>query len=594
MTSTDSTKSQHASDRQDIRSIEDFGLVRHPDTQGYVDDSEALSRAFGGTGLGDIFANRFIVTCVLAACTGGLLKFVTYRPGFDQGILSVVYVMPRFLDQFPEVNDSVSTAASFNKGLMTGMLEMGAFLGALMAGFVADKYSRKASILFGLIWFVLGSTVQTASFNYATLVAGRTLGGVGIGILSSTAPMYISEASEVAPPNVRGALLAMEQFTIVLGIIVMFYITYATRHIASDWCYRLPFLLQMVPSIFLGGSLYFLPYSPRWLASKGREEECLDALCKLRQLPSSDPRIQAEWILIRGEAIHNREALLIRHPNMRGEGFKMELQREIASWVDMFRPEVIRRTHIGIGLMFFQQFVGINALIYYSPSLFETLGLDYELRLTLSGVMNVVQIAGVIPAIFLLDKLGRKFWLYFGSFGMMSSHFIVAAMVARYSANWADHPAQAWVGVAFILFYIWCFGTPVPWSMPAEVHASSYRAKGVALATCSNWINNFIIGLVTPPMIRNIGYGTFLFFGSFSFLSAVWTYFFIPETKGKTLEQMDAAFKTDQSAKDAVAKAEISQLLCPAGSGSSDDPARVDEKRYDKGGFEQEWQETVI
>jgi hypothetical protein len=110
--------------------------------------------------------------------------------------------------------------------------------------------------------------------------------------------------------------------------------------------------------------LYFLPFSPRWLAGKGRDQECLDTLCRLRALPASDPRVQAEWITIRAEAVHNREALLERHPDIQGDNLGAEIKREIASWVDMFKPSVIRRTHIGIGLMFFQQFVGINAVSF--------------------------------------------------------------------------------------------------------------------------------------------------------------------------------------------------------------------------------------
>lgn len=118
----------------------------------------------------------------------------------------------------------------------------------------------------------------------------------------------------------------------------------------------------MAPGIPLAIALYFLPFSPRWLAGKGRDRDCLAVLCKLRRLPITDPRIQAEWITIRAEAIHNREALIERHPDLQGDSFRSEAKLEIASWVDMFKPAVIRRTMIGIMLMFFQQFVGINAV----------------------------------------------------------------------------------------------------------------------------------------------------------------------------------------------------------------------------------------
>lgn len=138
--------------------------------------------------------------------------------------------------------------------------------------------------------------------------------------------------------------------------------TYGTRHIPSDWCFRFPLVFQMAPGIPLAIALFFLPFSPRWLAGKGRDRDCLDVLCKLRRLPATDPRIQAEWITIRAEAVYNREALIERHPSIQGNDFKSEFKLEVASWVDMFKPAVIRRTMIGIMLMFFQQFVGINAV----------------------------------------------------------------------------------------------------------------------------------------------------------------------------------------------------------------------------------------
>lgn len=554
----------NAPERKDIPSLDDLDVVLHPDTLAYVHDSEALERSFGGSGPKDIFANGLVAACAMAACIGGFLF------GFDQGLLSIVLVMPRFNDDFPSINEAVDPNAGWNRGIMTALLQLGAFAGAISSGFLADRYSRKASIGAGIIVSVIGNIIQTASHNYGTLVAGRFIGGVGTGILSSTAPMYISE---VAPPNVRGAFLVMEQFAIVLGIVIMYWITYGTRFIENEWCYRLPFFLPIVPAIPFTLILWYLPFSPRWLAGKGRDKEAFDTLCYLRRMPADDPRVQAEWITIRAEAVHSREALVRRHPKMSGEtGFVPELKLEGMAWIDMFKKNVIRRTMIGIAIMFFQQFVGINALIYYSPTLFQQLGLDSELQLIMGGVMNIAQLCAVIPAFFILDKVGRKPVLLFGSFGMTASHFIVGAMIARYSYDWETNQVQAWVGVAFIIAFMVFFGIgwgPVPWSMPAEVHSSSYRAKGVALATCSNWLNNFIIGLVTPPLVQNTGYGAFIFFGVFSVLSGLWTWFIAPETKGKTLEQMDRAFHSHTAQADLAAKHEIYDLMIPSNAYSS-------------------------
>lgn len=420
------------------------------------------------------------------------------------------------------------------------------------------------------------SVLQSASYSFAQLVVGRFIGGIGIGVLSSTAPTYISE---IAPPNIRGALLVLEQFSIVLGIVVMYYITYGSRYLSGGGSFRLPFALQMFPCIILGGFLYQLPYSPRWLALRGRDQECLASLCRLRQLPDTDPRVQAEWITIRAEAIRNREVLVKAHPTMTDKSTKSEFKLELASWVDMFRVGSIRQTMIGILLMFFQQFVGINALVYYAPTLFEQLGLDYELQLTLAGALNIAQLVAVVAAFFLLDKFGRKVFLIVGAIGLTVSHSVVAAMIGTYGDNWPAHKGPAWVGVGFIFGVMIFYGIgwgPVPWAMPAEIHASSRRAKGVAITTCSNWLNNFIIGLITPPLISGTkGYGAFIFFAIWSLLACLWSVFFVPETKGRTLEQMDAVFKSRTAIEDAQARDDILQIVCKEALNSINNPRQV-------------------
>ncbi|KAG7571074.1 hypothetical protein FFLO_01038 [Filobasidium floriforme] len=564
----------HQRDRNsedDLLPLEFFGIELHPDTYGLLEDDQSLSEAFGGNGLKDVFSSRIVVICAISACLGGLLF------GFDQGLLSIVLVMPQFLRVSPEVDPVTSPRAEFNKGLMTATLELGAFLGAILSGYISDKHSRRLSIAFGLCWFITGSTLQTLSQGYPSLVWGRGLGGVGIGVLSSTAPIYVAE---ISPPNIRGTLLVVEQFMIVFGIVVMYYITYYTRHITGEWSYRLPFLIQILPALLLASLLYFLPYSPRWLASqKGRDLDCLQVLVRLRKLPPSDPRVQAEWISIRTEAIHSRRAFAQRHPELSklkpkleggkegtelGWGLFADLKREWAGWVEMFGPEVIKRTHVGMGIMFFQQFVGINALIYYSPTLFETLGLDYERRLSLSGIMNVVQLVAVMIALVYIERFGRKTWLFIGSIGMTLSHVVVAGMIGRYSDHWSSHPIQAWIGVGAIFTFVFTFGLsfgPMGWLIPAEVHGSSFRSKGVALATCTNWMSNFIVGLITPPLVQKTGYGAFLFFAAFGFSSGLWVWIFVPETKGKSLEQMDEVFKSPTGRLDELAKREIREWL---------------------------------
>ncbi|KAF2018401.1 general substrate transporter [Aaosphaeria arxii CBS 175.79] len=525
----------------------------HQEIIGSMHDSQnafGTREPYGPAGFRGLFTNHYVAMCATFATIGGLLF------GYDQGVISVTLVMEQFLEEFPRVSETAS-GAGFWKGLMTAMLELGALIGALFSGYLADRLSRKYSIMVAVVVFTVGSVLQTAAVEYGMLTVGRLIGGAGIGMLATIAPLYISE---IAPPEIRGALLVLQEFSIVLGIVVAFWTTYGTRYMSSDWSWRLPFLIQMIPGFILIVGIWFLPFSPRWLASKGRDQESLENLARLRRLPTNDPRVYQEWCEIRAEAAFNKEVSAERHPSLQEPTRSNRYKLEVSSWLDCFRAGCWRRTLVGVGIMFFQQFVGINALIYYSPSLFATLGQDYEMQLLLSGIINVTQLVGVVTSLWTMDGFGRRPLLLGGALLMFISHLIIAVLVGKFGHDWATYSTQGWVAVAFLFFYMFSFGAtwgPVPWSVPSEIFPSSLRAKGVALSTCSNWLNNFIIGLITPPMIQNTGYGAYTFFAVFCLLAFVFTYFFIPETKGVSLEQMDAVFKDVSSVADEERKARI-------------------------------------
>lgn len=493
-------------------------------------------KAYGPAGFAGLFTNPYTLLFAAFISLGGVLF------GYDQGVVSVILTENQFLACFPRIAET-SSGAGFWKGLMTAMIELGALIGALNQGWIADKYSRKYSVVMAAILFAIGSVIQTASVSYAMLVVGRLVGGLGIGMLSMVAPLYISE---ISPPEIRGTLLVLEELSIVSGIVVAFWITYGTRYIANEWAWRLPFLLQIFPAMVLGLGIIFLPFSPRWLVSQGRIEEALNTLGILRQLPNTDDRVQQEWYDIRVEDLFHKETSALRHPNLQDGTVSVRAKLEILSWLDCFKHGCWRRTHIGIGIMFFQQLVGINALIYYSPTLFKTMGLDYSMQLIMSGILNVTQLVGVFSSLWTMDRFGRRPLLLSGSLLMTISHVLIAILVGKYSHDWTAHRSAGWTSVAFLLFYMLSFGAswgPVPWALPAEIFPSSLRAKGVALSTCSNWLNNFIVGLITPPLVQNTGFGAYTFFAIFCLLSLVWTQLFVPETRGRTLEQMDHVFK---------------------------------------------------
>ncbi|KIW59781.1 hypothetical protein PV05_00048 [Exophiala xenobiotica] len=513
-----------------------------------------LRETYVKPGFRGTFQSKYVVLCAFVVRLGGFLF------GYDQGVISIILVMDQFTDRFPRVSDTAS-GGGFWKGFMTAMLQLGACIGAFNQGWIAEKISRKYSICVAVCIFIVGSILQTAAPDYAMLIVGRLIGGVGVGMLSMVVPMYIAE---VSPPEIRGTLLVLEEFSIVFGIICAYWLTFGTRYIGGHWSYRLPFLLQIFPAILLGVAVLFIPFSPRWLASKGRDQEALQALVKLRRVPVDDPRIQAEWYDIRAEVAFHKEIAEKKHPNLGAVGQRSRWQAirlELASYADCWRQGCWRRTTVGVGLMFFQQFVGINALIYYSPSLFKSFGMDYNMQLILGGVLNVTQLVGVSTSLYTMDRFGRRPLLLIGSVCMTVAHVVIAVLVGLYYNDWTDHQTQGWVAVAFLFFYMLAFGCtygPVPWAMPAEIFPSSLRAKGVAWSTCSNWLNNFIIGLITPPLIQNTrGFGAYTFFAVFCALSFVWAWFFVPETKGRSLEDMDRVFGDRAAVADRARRREI-------------------------------------
>ncbi|CAG8242011.1 unnamed protein product [Penicillium salamii] len=485
--------------------------------------------AYERNGLKGIVNSPYVCGAALLASFGGL-SF-----GYDQGVISLILVMPQFIDQFPQV-DSNAPRYGFHTGFLTGMLELGAFVGCLFFPYVADRISRKWGISIATGFFCVGAIIQTAANEYDTLVAGRFIGGIGVGTLAMGAPLYISE---IAPPNLRGSLMVLEAISIVIGAVVAYWITYGTRAVSGDWAFRLPFLLQMIPALVVGFGIHLFPFSPRWLALRDRKTESLMSLAQLRRLPPTDETVQSEWRGILTEVRFQREIMHNQHPNT---GPAM---LELKGWMDLFRPRYLRRTAVAIAIPFFQQFSGINAFVYYAPTFLSRLGQSYNTSLILSGLVNVVQLVASFPTLLYLDKIGRRKLAIFGGVAMAIPHLIMAGIYERFSDSWTSHKGVGWFGVALIYVYVACYAAsygPLAWVLPAEVFPSSRRAKGVGLATATIWLANFIIGVMVPQMLVSLGWGTFLFFGLFCVAAAVFSFFFVPETANKSLEQVAGVF----------------------------------------------------
>ncbi|KAH7014232.1 general substrate transporter [Microdochium trichocladiopsis] len=494
--------------------------------------------SYGHIGVRGVIKSPYVFFAAFIASMGG------FSFGYDQGVISIINVMPEFHRVFPEAQ------SGFGKGFMTGMLELGAFLGCVFMPWLADRFSRKRALSFVVIIFNVGAILQTAAVNYEMLVLGRTIGGIGVGALAMGAPLYISE---IAPPNLRGTLLVLESVSIVLGVVVAFWITYGTRHLVGEISFRLPFGLQMVSATVVGIGINMFPYSPRWLAMVGRDDEALESLAKLRRLPTNDDRIQQEFSGIVAEVRYQKAVVQQRHPG--ATGFKLE----VCTWLDLFSLKLWRRVIVGCGVMFFQQFSGINAFIYYAPTLFQTLGQDYEMSLIMSGVFNMLQLVAVSLCFLIIDKVGRRPLAMIGGAGGAITWGIMAALVGVYSKTWSQHADAGWAAVAMAFGFILMYGCTYAPSAGRSLQ-NAMRSKGVALSTSTNWICNFIVGIITPPMLESWGFGTYLFYGAWCAIAVVWAWAFVVETKGKTLEQIDELFG-DNVAKEEQDLSRITHLV---------------------------------
>ncbi|KAF8983306.1 general substrate transporter [Cyathus striatus] len=383
--------------------------------------------------------------------------------------------------------------------------------------------------------FLIGSLFQCAAVELWHLFLGRAIGGVGVGALSMLAPLYMAE---IAPPEVRGSLLALEQLSIVLGVVLGFWAGFGTREFQGSPSWRIPLALQLIPGLILLLGALFLPPSPRLLVLQNRAEEALRSLGILRGGRGSGVLVQIELLEMKVEAE------LIRRTA--GVDTKGGIREELKAWKALFGKRWRGRTGVGVLVMVFQQWSGINALLYYGPTLVRSVGLKGDnVSLLVSGGIGVVQFVAVGPAIMYIDRLGRKTLLRVGSTIMALSHLCIALLVFFFQDDWGAYPGAAWGAVCGIYIFTLAYGMsfgPIGWVLPSEVFPLSMRSRGVALSTASNWFNNFLIGLITPLLISLSPTLTFTIFATACLLAYIWATYYVPETAGVSLEEMDEVF----------------------------------------------------
>ncbi|CEF76448.1 hypothetical protein SNK03_004404 [Fusarium graminearum] len=494
-----------------------------------------------------LLENPYIFGLSLFASLGGFLF------GYDQGVLT----MESFATKFPRIY----LDSSF-KGWFVSTLLLCAWFGSLVNGPIADFLGRKGSMLVAVVIFTIGSAFQAGASDIPMLFAGRAVAGFAVGMLTMIVPMYVSEVSTA---GIRGTLVVLQQLSITLGIL---YIgghrcapdipysggtkdkpTFDPRHDVgsggctgqSDAAWRVPFAIQIFPAIVLGLGMLLFPESPRFYLMRRKEDKALNALAQLRRVHPDTNSLRHEYLAIKAEVLFDEAVNRDKFSGKKGVSlFIAQHGALVSNWASF------RRLAIGCCIMFFQQFMGCNAIIYYAPTMFAQLGLSGGTSgLLATGVYGIVNTLSTLPALFLIDKIGRRPLLMCGAAGTFISLVIVGGIIGGYGASLASNKSAGWAGIAFIYIYDINFSfsfAPIGWVLPAEIFNLGIRSKAMAITTSTTWMCNFIIGLVTPDMLSTIGWGTYIFFAAFCLLAFFFTYFFVPETRGKSLEEMDALF----------------------------------------------------
>lgn len=501
-----------------------------------LDRRRALAGKSGWAGL---VHNGKVFLIAIFASLGGLLY------GYNQGVFSGVLSMRSFENRMASAVDNSST-----KGWLVSILELGAWFGVLCTGYLADRLSRKYTIVLAVIVFCVGVVVQTTAFHPPSIYGGRFVTGMGVGSLSMAVPLY---NAELAPPEVRGSLVALQQLAITFGIMVSFWIDYGMNYIGgtgdsqSEAAWRIPLGLQIVPALILGVGILFMPFSPRWLVNQGRDEEAIQVLSRARGIPPDSDLVQIEFLEIKAQYLFEKETNALQFPQFQDGSFSSNFKLGLYAYLSLIRTRtLLYRVAVGSLAMFFQQWTGVNAILYYAPSIFNSLGLTGNTTsLLATGVVGIVMFLATIPAVMYVDQLGRKPVLISGAFIMAACHLIVGVLTGLYRHSWETHKAAGWAACGFVWVFSVAFGYswgPCCWILVAEIWPLSIRGKGISITASSNWMNNFIVGQVTPSMLAHISFGTFIFFGIFSLMGGLFIMVFVPETKGLTLEEMDAVF----------------------------------------------------
>ncbi|KAG8915253.1 hypothetical protein FRC01_003724 [Tulasnella sp. 417] len=496
----------------------------------------------GKPGISGLISNAKTFSIAVFASIGGLIY------GYNQGMFGQILAM----NNFAKASGVTGIQNPTISGFLTSILELGAWVGVLMNGILADVLGRKLCVVVGCGIFAIGVIIQalTHGGSYDYILAGRFITGIGVGSLSMIVPLY---NAELAPPEIRGSLVALQQLAIVGGIMVSYWFTYGTQYIGgtgdsqSKAAWLVPVTIQLVPAIILSIGIMFMPQSPRWLMSRGREAECRQIIANLRRLPLDAPLVEIEFLEVKAQRLFEERISQRDFPQYQDGSFSSNFHLTLREYKSLVTNRGnFKRTSVAVLVMLFQQWSGINFILYYAPFIFQRLGLSGKtISLLASGVVGIVMFIGTIPSVLWIDQVGRKPTLVSGAIIMGICHFVVAAIIGTCEKNWDAHKAAGWVAVVFIWIFVAGFGYswgPCGWIVTAEVFPLGLRAKGVSIASSSNWLNNFAVAMATPDFVTAASWGVYIFLGMMCVIGAAYIFFLVPETMGRTLDEMDELF----------------------------------------------------
>jgi sugar porter (SP) family MFS transporter len=428
----------------------------------------------------------YIITISFVSALGG------YLFGFDFAVISGA--LPFLQKQFG--------LNSYWEGFATGSLALGAIVGCFIAGSLADKYGRKPGLVLAAVIFTISSLAMAMATGRDFFIVARFAAGIGVGMASMLSPMYIAE---ISPAPVRGRMVAINQLTIVIGILITNLVNYSLRNSGDD-AWRWMFGLGAVPSgLFLLGALW-LPESPRWLMKAGKTEKSKTILTKIGGVSFAEESLSQIGKSLQGSV-------------------KMKYR-------DAFSKAVLPAVLVGIGLAVFQQLCGINVVFNYTHKIFQSIGASQDDQLLQTVFIGGVNVAFTILAMLLVDKIGRKPLMLIGAAGLGILYIIVARMLGSGS------PDVAWLLLSAIGIYAMSLA-PVTWVLISEIFPNNVRGAATSIAVVSLWAAYFILVFTFPVLFERLKDNTFYIYAGICSIGFLFILFKIKETKGKTLEELE-------------------------------------------------------